>query len=344
MPVGEKQKQKLLQLANILTTETDEEHPIRTNELISKLEAVGVTVTRQTLQHDLDDLRDIGLDVQSRHVYQGTVYYLGTHTFSLPELKLLVDAVQSSRFITAEKSQELIKKIESLGSKYQATELHRSVIISGRIKAMNESIFLNVDAIHEGINTDRQIQFHYFQWGHRGEQKLRNNGALFTISPWALVWQDDNYYMIGYDSTAQLLKNYRVDKMLDIDVISLPREGREAWKQMDTAKYSRAMFGMFGGDQARVKLEATKAYAIGALIDRFGKDNPIIEVEPGVYQTFVDVVPSVQFFGWVMGLEGAVRIIGPEDVVENMKKEVRRQMHIYYPSTSQDGQSEELSQ
>lgn len=328
MAKRENQKLKLLYLAKILMEETDDAHALSRKEIMEKLNAYGFSADRKTLYSDFEELRAFGMDIITEHEGNHWTYYIGERAFELAELKLLVDSVQSARFITEKKSRSLIKKLENLVSRHEAKLLHRQVLISGRVKTMNESIYYNVDKIHTAINTNVRIRFQYFQWNVKKEMVLRHNGAWYNISPWALVWNEENYYLIGYDSESERLKHYRVDKMLRISVTSQKREGKKQMEDFDIASYSRQLFGMFGGNETHVLLEAKNDMA-GILIDRFGKEIRIIPKGSDTFTARIDVAVSPQFLSWVIGLGRGVRVIGPPEVVAMMKAEAERLMEQY---------------
>ena len=224
--------------------------------------------------------------------------------------------------ITDRKSGQLIRKLETMVSKYEARQLHRQVFIAGRIKTMNESIYYNVDAIHQAIGTDRQIRFKYFKWDIRKEMVYRRKGDWYLISPWALMWSDENYYLVAYDALDGLVKHFRVDKMVSISVTDKQREGQEQFSRFDMVRYSGSLFGMFSGEETEVTLEAQNNI-VSVLIDRFGKDIPIEPVDENNFRTKVNVSVSSQFLGWILALGGKVRITGPDAVVDQMKSEIR---------------------
>ncbi len=329
---GEHQKLKLLYLTKIFQEETDEEHTLTMAEIIEKLAHYGVNADRKTLYLDFAELRDFGLDITTARAGHNTYYYLGARQFELPELKLLVDSVQAAKFITDKKSKALIEKLETLVSKYEATQLQRQVIISGRIKTMNESIYYTVDKIHEAINKGFQIRFQYFQWNLKKEMELRHSGAWYQISPWVLIWDSEYYYLVAYDATSKQIKHYRVDKMKRLSVVEEPRQGLECFRQFDTPRYSKELFGMNGGEETIVTLEAANE-KVGILIDRFGKDISIRPVDAEHFQAHVNVAVSRLFLGWIMGLGGDVRIVAPPSVVEQMRAEVKR-LCAQYPIKS----------
>ena len=328
MPKGKNQKFKLYRLAQIMLENTDEEHYITMPEIKEKLEEYEVTADRKSIYNDLKDLEKLGIEVEGEPVGNRYHYHVVERPFELPELKLLVDAIQSSKFITQKKTNTLIKKLEKLVSKYDAQKLQRQVYVSGRIKAMNESIYYTVDAIHNAISENRKIKFQYYQWNVKKEMELRHDGAWYHISPWGLSWDDENYYLVGYDSEAELIKHYRVDKMLHIRMSTEAREGKEHFKQLDMADYAKKSFGMFGGKEKTVKLLVDNRLA-GVIIDRFGKDIMLIPADENHFTVNVDVHDSKQFLGWVFSLGEQVKILSPEEVVEQMQGEVKRLVEQY---------------
>lgn len=328
MSKGNYQKLKLLYLMKIFSEDTDETHMLTLPQIIDKLSVYGVNAERKTLYQDFDLLRDFGFDIIGVQAQRNYYYHIGNRRFELPELKLLVDSVQSAKFITDKKSNALIRKLEGMVSKYEARQLQRQVIISGRIKAMNESIYYNVDKLHEAIGTDCQIKFKYFRWNINKEMVLRKDGAWYHVSPWGLMWDDENYYLVGYDAEDGKIKHYRVDKMWRISVVDKKREGKEEFKAFNMPRYTKSLFGMYGGEEVTVTLEA-KNGMVGILIDRFGKDIPIKPVDAEHFRTSVVVAVSTQFLGWIMALGEGVKIIGPDTVVDRMKEEIRLISRMY---------------
>ena len=320
---GENQKLKMLYLSKIFAEQTDDEHGLTMPEIIERLAACGVNADRKTLYLDFEELRRYGLDILSEQVGHKTYYSLGARDFELPELKLLVDSVQAAKFITDKKSRELIRKLEGMVSAHQARQLHRQVLISGRVKAMNESIYYNIDKLHGAINADAQIRFQYYQWNVKKEMALRRNGAWYQVSPWALIWDDENYYLVAYDGIDSKIKHYRVDKMLHIKITEEKRLGRDTFRAFDMAKYAKSLFGMYGGEETDVTLEGEN-HLVGVVIDRFGKDIALAPIDEERFEAKVRVAVSPQFFGWVMGLGGGVRVTGPGPVVKRMRAEVQK--------------------
>ena len=230
MPKGTNQKFKLYRLAQIMLERTDDEHYITMPEIISQLGKYEITADRRSIYQDLRDLEALGIEVEGEPEGKGYHYHVVSRPFELPELKLLVDAIQSSKFITEKKTNELIRKLEKLVSRYEAMGLQRQVYVSGRIKTMNESIYYAVDTIHNAISENRKIRFQYYQWNVKKEMVLRRDGAYYHVSPWGLSWDDENYYLVGYDSDAGEIRHYRVDKMIHIRMSEAPREGKEHFR------------------------------------------------------------------------------------------------------------------
>ena len=318
MAKSEKQKLKLLYIMQFLAEKTDETHSVTTKEIIDHLESNHIHAERRSIYTDIDLLMEYGMDIIKIPGHPGG-YYLAGRQFELAELKLLVDAVQSSRFITTQKSGQLIKKLETLCSKYEAGQLHRQVTITNRNKAVNESIYYNVDVIHSAIAKNEKIAFQYFEWDVTKKMKLRHDGAFYVVSPWILTWDDENYYLIAYDDSAQMMKHYRVDKMVRPEPCGEKREGREQFEHFDIADYGKKTFGMFAGREETVTLYCENSMT-GVMIDRFGKDVLMRRKDEGHITVRVKAAVSRQFFGWITGLGTSVKIVAPDRVVESYKK------------------------
>ena len=328
MPKGTNQKLKLYYLAKIMVNNTDDEYAMTLQDIKNALEQYEITADRKSLYDDFNVLRDIGIDILGEQRGRSYYYHVGKKKFELAELKLLVDAIQPSKFITVKKSHELIRKLESFASRYEASKLQRQVVVTGRIKTMNECIYYNVDAIHSAIANNRMIQFQYFQWNTKKKMEMRHNGQFYKISPWALTWDDENYYLVGYDAQAEKIKHYRVDKMRKLSIMEEKREGREHFKQFNLASYVKKNFGMFGGEEANVRMQFSNDL-VGVVIDRFGKDIIISPADEEHFIVNVNVAISSQFFGWVFALGTGVKILAPENVVERMKQEIDA-LHDFY--------------
>ena len=315
------QKLKPLYIMNYLLQNSDEEHPVTIKQIVEYLGAQGISAERKSIYDDIEALRFYGLDII--HVDAGRFqgYYVAQRNFELPELKLLVDSVQSSKFITHKKTMTLIRKIEKLASIHEAQLLQRQVYVKNRIKTMNESIYYNVDAIHDGISQNRKIQFKYFEYTVEKTRHYRKDGAFYVVSPYALTWDDENYYMVAFDSEAGIIKHYRVDKMTDISTLEEHRDGRDAFEALDMAVYARKVFGMFSGEDVTVRLRFEN-HLVGAVLDRLGQDVMIVRDGDYHFTVSAEVVVSPQFFAWVCGFGTAAQIIGPEHVVRKMADHV----------------------
>lgn len=314
MPKSENQKQKLLYIAKYLMEQTDENHAVSTPQLIEYLNAQGIKAERKSIYNDIDTLNDFGMDIIRSEEHRGG-YKLASRQFELAEVKLLVDLVQSSKFITEKKSRELIGKLEELVSKYDAKAMGRQVEIIGRSKANNENIYYNVDMVHSAIAQNVKIRFHYFEWDVNKKMKLRRNGAFYEVSPWKLTWDDENYYLIAFDEEANCMKHYRVDKMLDVALSEEPREGKQVFEEIDIAQYSKKTFGMFAGEERTIRLLCENGM-VGVIIDNFGTEVAIRREDDAHVMARMDVAVSPQFFGWLAGLGDRVQIAAPEDVRE----------------------------
>lgn len=328
MPKSSNQKLKLIYLMKILMESTDETHSITMTEIIEALAEYNISAERKSIYNDIECLRLYGMDIIGTQEDRTYYYHVGNRQFELAELKLLVDSVQYSKFITAKKSDELIKKLEGLTSKYEASQLHRQVYVAGRVKTMNESIYYNVDRIHTAIAENSKITFQYFQWNASKKMELRHDGALYEVSPWSLSWDDENYYLVAYDSKEEIIKHFRVDKMLSISSTGERREGRQAFKSFDMAAYSRKVFGMYAGREERVKIECDNSFA-GIMIDRFGKDVAMVRLDESRFMVNVTVAVSRQFLAWIIGLGEGVRIAGPDSVLDMMQEEIDRLVRQY---------------
>jgi len=313
VPRSADQKCKLLVLSRFLLERSDEEHPVSLKEMIAHLRANGIAAERKSIYTDLEALRLFGLDIITVRGKR-TGYFIGSRDFELPELHLLVDAVQSSRFITAKKSEELIRKLAGLASIHEAKNLSRNVFVANRIKAMNESIYLNVDRISSAMEEDREIRFTYFEWNSQKEKVLRHGGEPYQISPIGLTWDNENYYLIGFDPAAGMLKHFRVDKMLQIEQAPDSRRGKDC--DFDPALYARKVFGMYGGREESVTLACREALA-GVFLDRFGKDLVLRKREDD-FEVTIHVEISPVFLSWLIGFGDSVRILSPESVKEDL--------------------------
>ena len=318
------QKRKLLYVMQLLLERSDEAHPISMPEILSALEAQDIRAERKSVYDDLEVLREFGLDV----VKGAGGYYIGQRQFELPELKLLVDSVQSSKFITQRKTLALIRKIESLASVHDARLLQRQVYVRNRVKSMNESVYYHVDEISAAINADRMIRFRYFEFTVHKERRFRRQGEAYEVSPFALLWDNENYYLLAWDDNAGQLRHYRVDKMTDIRAAGCPRKGKEAFAAMDMSAYTQHVFGMFGGEQRQVRLRFANHLA-GAVLDRFGRELILVPDGDGHFIISVSAAVSPQFFAWVFGFGEEAELLSPPDVRDALAAQAEAIAAIY---------------
>lgn len=309
------QKLRTLYLMDIMLQRTDEEHLMNASDLCRILDQeYGISTDRRTIYTEMEILGKYGLDiVQKKGKNPG--YFVGSREFEMPELKLLVDAVQSSKFITEQKSRDLIRKLEKLCSRSQASVLHHEVFIVNRPKTENETIYYNVDTIHNAIAANKEISFQYAEWTVRKEFRLKKDGALYKVSPWALTWDDQNYYLVAYDAEAGKIKHYRVDKMQNTGILDTDRNGADSFHDFDLAEFAKKTFGMYGGRDEEVTF-LCENYMAGVMLDRFGHDIWLVPVDEEHFRLRAVVSVSPQFFGWAAGLGKGIRIEGPDSVRE----------------------------
>ena len=308
------QKLKLLYILKLLTENSDENHPVSTADIISYLESNGIHSERKSIYDDIEKLCDFGYDIIQVQSRLGGGYYMAGREFELAELKLLVDAVQSSRFITTRKSRSLIKKLERMAGKYDAGKLQRQVYVAGRIKTENESIYYNIDNIHRAIQENKQIEFQYLEWNLKKELAPRIGGKK-QVSPWALIWREENYYLAAYDDVDGIMKHYRVDKMGQVKVLKEEREGLEQFSKVEPAVYTNQTFGMFSGMEETVTLQFPNRL-VGVVLDRFGRESDIRPMTDRVFRIRVKVAVSGQFFGWLAGIGREAVVVSPAEVKE----------------------------
>lgn len=311
----------------ILWEDTDENHPITVNKLINSLKAYGISAERKSIYSDIELLRDFGLDILCVRE-KANKYFIASRDFELPELKLLVDAIQSSRFITYKKSEEFIKKIEKLCSNYEAKTLNRQVVVRDRIKTMNESIYYNVDVIHRAVHENKQIKFQYFDYTVHKKIKYRRDGEYYVVSPYALSWSDEHYYLIAYYQRYDSISNFRVDRMKNIQIMDKTRVVTQEAKNFNVADYSNKMFKMYSGEMQNVALKFHHSL-INVVIDRFGKDIFIHNIGKDYFCINVDVIATDTFLGWLFMFGNKVEILAPENLREKMKEKAKNIVEFY---------------
>ena len=282
-------QQALLLLRQYLHQHTDEQHPVSVTDILAFWQQHGIQAGRKSVYTDIELLQNVGMDIVCVKSSQNK-YFVGQRLFELPELKLLVDAVQSSRFITTKKSRDLIRKLEQIAGKNDAGKLQRQVYVAGRVKTENERIYYSIDAIHRAIQENKQISFVYLDWNLKKQLVPRPNGNK-CVSPWALIWRDENYYLAAYDSEAKVIKHYRVDKMGQVEVTVSPREGVKQFSQIDVTSYTNQTFGMFAGEESVVTMEFPVRLT-GVVLDRFGRETDIRPMSEEVFRIRAKVAVS----------------------------------------------------
>ena len=316
MAKSENQKQKLFRILEILMRYTDEDHGLTINEIISRLEEYGISAERKSLYSDFATLEELGFSVV-RLYGNPPGYTLAERIFELPELKPLDDAIQSPKFITAEKSFEIIEKLKIFAGS-RAGELSRQVYVKDRVKTENSTSLYTIDLIHNAVKENLRINFAYFDYNVDKKRYLRHDGKRYVVSPKALIWSNDNYYLVGFDEESGILKNFRVDKMHRAQIMPEEASINSDIYRLNPADYSKKSFSMFGGREELVTLEAKENLA-GVVIDRFGKGVTFIKCEFG-FRFSVRVMVSPTFFAWVMGFGKNMRIVEPVSTREKIKQ------------------------
>ena len=305
----ENQKLKLLYLKELFERQSDEEHLLSMQDILDALAAQGIRAERKSVYDDILCLQQFGMDIVTVKGRNGG-YFLASRTFELSELKLLVDAVQSSKFLSERKSMQLIAKLETLASQYAAGSLRRQVTVAGRVKTMNESVYYSVDLLHEAIQKNSRITFRYFDYDLNGSRRYRP--GLYTASPYALCWQDENYYLIAH-SERHGLTHYRVDKMASISLTGEPRYMDAQTRELDLTEYGKNVFGMFAGSREQLRLRFDRSLA-GVVIDRFGRGTPCVPDGPDAFICTVEVAVSPNFFGWLASFGARAQLLSPAPV------------------------------
>lgn len=310
-------KLKLLYVLKVLLEESDENHPLSSTDIQSLLSLYDIHAERKGIYNDVKALTAYGHDIITLPGTDGG-FYIGSRQFELAELRLLIDSIQTSHFITEKKSEVLIQKLLGLCNKYDAETLKKQISLHGRPKAENERILYTIDTIHNAITNDVMVSFKYEYVTADKKYELSREGKTYKISPWALVWMSDFYYMLGYDHEAEMIKYYRIDRMKFTKLTSTKREGAKAFDDYDLASFAKRTFNMRNGDVQTVTLKADKGL-VAAIIDRFGMDTPIMNVTDETFTTHVEIAVSEQFFGWLSGLGSKISIVSPESVKQKYK-------------------------
>ena len=326
MPKSENQKLKLLYLRDYLLRSTDANHYVTMKDIIEELARHDIKAERKSIY---DDLFLLGTDCYGMDIVsEGGKYRVVSRDFELQEVKLLVDMVQSSNFITRPKTRALITKLNGLVSVHDAKLLNRQVFVRKRVKTMNESVYLNVDTVSDAINADKKLKFKYYKYNVSKKKEMRHDGRDHEVSPFALIWVDQNYYLLAYNPEAGELRHFRVDRMSNIRSVNGPREGKDLFEKTDMSLYTTKVFAMFTGEETRVRLRFKNEHA-DTVIDRFGSDVMLIPDGPDYFTVTVDVAVSPQFYAWLFPFRQNVEILAPEHVRNEMTEYLRSVLEMY---------------
>ena len=332
------EKLKILYIRDYLLKKSDREHPVSAGELMEYLESeCGITAERKSIYRDVKILganktpegdgefpSGYGMDI---HRKRGG-YYVDKRDFTIEEVKLLVDMVQSSNFITKNKTTRLIKKLEGLTNEYEAKKLNRDVYVRNRVKTINENVYEIIDTISDAINSDSVLHFQYYRYNTKKEKELRHNGKTHVVSPFALIWVDQNYYLLGYNHEAEEMRHFRVDRMKSVRSVKGPRQGKKLFKETDMSTYTTKVFYMFTGKPERVVLRF-KNYLADPVIDRFGEDIIIIPDGEEWFKINVEIVVSLQFYAWMSAYRADAEILWPEDARKGMIEHLKTGLSVY---------------
>jgi predicted DNA-binding transcriptional regulator YafY len=316
------QKLKLLFLMQMFMQKTDDENGLTMAQIISGLDAKGVKAERKSIYDDINYLREFGLDIITSKG-QTTEYYIGSREFEFPELILLVDAVQCSKFLTEKKSNSLIKKLETLASASQVKLLQRQVFVAGRVKMQNESIFYNVDSIQRALISRKKISFSYYDYDVEKKKVARRDGHIYIVTPIGLVYIDDYYYLVTYSEKYEGFANYRVDRMLNIDILEERGDIVPSSRAFNISEYCQRKISMFGGEDTRVQLVLDKSL-MNPLIDRFGKDVRVEKEGDEAARAYIAIASSGPFFGWLTQFGDLIRIDKPESLKQEFLKFLKK--------------------
>lgn len=321
------QKQKLLLLQKIFYEKTDEYHTLTVVDIIRELGLYGIKAERKTVYDDIRTLTDFGMDIIVTKESHANSYYVGSRLFQDEELAILVDAVASSKFLTKRKSNELISKLQTLTNKYNSKKLRRNIYVAGRVKSFNEALYYNVSNIQNAIFLKRQISFKYYEYNLYKQKQLKHHGQWYTVSPYHMIWENDNYYLICYCNKHEKICRYRIDKIVGV-FITDEKCKELSEDEKDLAKSLRSMYNMYGGTQEKITAEFDNSL-IGVVIDRYGEDISVHEVTDKTFKVFLDVQISPTFWGWIFQFGNKAKILAPQRVVEQAKMEIDKISQLY---------------
>jgi len=318
-------KLKLLYVMRFLLEKTDEDHTVTVQDIIDYLQSLGLTSERKSIYEYIELLQDYGLDILCQREKRNR-YFVGSRDFELPELKLLVDAVQYSKFITPKKSEELIRKINGLASVHQADQLVRQVYVTNRLKAVNENIYYSVDILHNAISTKHKVSFRYFDYDLSKQRHFRKNNEKYVTIPCFMVWDDENYYLVTYNEKYDKFNHFRVDKM--VDVAKSDEVFEKEIETMDAMNYSSRIFNMFGGEEMTIDLKVNSSL-IGVVLDRFGHDIELSPIDDESFAITVDVVMSPTFLAWIFQFVDKIQLTGPQKAVDRYHEMLEKTLGCY---------------
>jgi len=322
------QKLKLLYLRDFLLESTDDNHPATIKDMIDMLASHDIQAERKSLY---DDLRLLGSDGYGMDIiHDSRSYHVGSRDFELQEVKILVDMVQSSNFIPAKKTKVLIEKLEKLASRYDGQKLQRQVFVRNRVKNMTESVYINVDKISEGINTDRQLEFQYYTYTVQKKRELRHGGKIHNVSPFALIWVDQNYYLLGWNHETTEMRHYRVDRMTNITVTPRPRDGKKTFEKTDMSTYTSKVFSMFTGSETKVRLRFSNKLT-DPVLDRFGTEVILVPDGDDHFTVTLDIVVSPQFYAWLTPYGTDAEVLYPQHVRDGFRQHLQEILSLYNP-------------
>lgn len=316
-----RRKVKLLKLIELLRQHTDEQNPMTTSQVGAAMEAMGIHCDRRIIKRDVDSLNEMGYEVMVTSVGHENAYYIADRSFSIPELKILIDAVHASSFITEKKSEELIEKIAALAGSHRAEVLKRNMVCFNTRKHSNEKILYVVDTLEEAILTQKKIIFLYFDLNENGERVYRRDGHHYVVEPIALVFNEDNYYLMCYSARHDSTSNYRVDRMDGVKILADPCCEKAVSLRDEVASYTEQAFKMFGGQLEDVALEFDRSL-IGVVYDKFGETVKMIPSGGNKCIATVKVRISPTFWGWLFQFGRKMRILSPESMSETYKKQI----------------------
>jgi len=308
-------KIKLLKILEMLQQDTDEQHPMTTSEICRRLMDRGIACDRRILASEIDILNELGYEIQSCQVSRAKGYYIADHSFSVPELRILIDAVEASHLLTEKKTQELIEKIAALAGSNQAEVLKGSIVRFNTSKPTNEYIYYTVQTLEKAIREKKKITIHYFHFNEHRERVYRSENGIHTVEPIALVYNNDRYYLTCYNPTADRNYNYRLDRIEKVEILDGKISKNAIIRSRSVAKYNAQVFRMYGGETEKVTL-MFNSQMIDYIYDKFGMDTKIYPYDADKFTAMVDVQISPTFWGWLVQFAGKMKLAAPESAIE----------------------------